>query len=52
MKYEELVQTEKYQALLKEIPEAERPAVEEAIRKMAKDFEDKILLPLAALLQK
>lgn len=52
MRYEDIIKTEKYQALLKEIPEEERPAVEEAIRKMAKDFEEKVLGPLEAFLKK
>ena len=51
MKYENIIKTEKYQALLKEIPEEERPAIEEAIKKMAKDFEDKVLMPLEQFLK-
>jgi len=52
VKYEEIVKTEKFQALLKEIPEGERQALEAAIRKMATDFEEKVLRPIESLLKK
>lgn len=51
MRYEDIIKTEKYQALLKEIPEEERMVVEEAIKKIVKNFEDKVLWPLEQFLK-
>lgn len=52
MKYEDIIKTEKYQAILLEIPEEDRGAVEDAIRGIAKDFEEKVLIPLETHLLK
>jgi hypothetical protein len=52
MRYEDIAGTKKFKDLLEQIPESERPKVEEAIRAMVKDFEEKVIRPLGQLVKR
>lgn len=52
MRYEDISNTKKFKELMELIPEAERPKVEEAIRAMVKDFEEKVIRPLGTLVKR
>jgi mRNA-degrading endonuclease RelE of RelBE toxin-antitoxin system len=49
MNYEELANTPKFKKLLEDIPEEERQKVEEAIRLMVEDFNQKVIKPLEVI---
>jgi mRNA-degrading endonuclease RelE of RelBE toxin-antitoxin system len=49
MNYEDIANTPKFKELLKEIPEEERQKVEEAIRSMVDDFNQKVIKPLEVI---
>jgi hypothetical protein len=49
MNYEDISKNPKFQELLQQIPEGERSRVEEAIRSMVKDFNEKVIRPLESI---
>jgi mRNA-degrading endonuclease RelE of RelBE toxin-antitoxin system len=52
MTYEEIANTPKFKQLLEDIPEEERAKVQEAIRSMVEDFNQKVIKPLESILKK
>lgn len=52
MNYEEIAKTEKFRTLLEQLPEEERVKVEEVIKKMAAEFNEKVLVPLEKLVKR
>jgi hypothetical protein len=46
MKYEEIANNKKFQELLALVPEQDRSVVEEALKTMVSDFNEKVLKPL------
>ena len=49
MKYEDIAETTKFKELLALISEEERSGLEEAIRVMVTEFDEKVLKPLESL---
>lgn len=52
MKFDEVLKTKQFQDILEQIPVEQRPQVEEALRKMAEDFERTVLRPLETLIKR
>lgn len=50
--YEEISKTKKFQEILAQIPESERPAIEAGIRKMCDDWTQNVLKSLDAIVNK
>lgn len=49
MNYEDIANTPKFKKLLEDIPKEEREKVEEAIRSMVADFNEKVIKPLEVI---